>query len=187
MCANCGEPNTPSRLCSKCRAQPLDIEFIRSVAIFQDTLRNAIHHFKYNRLAGLAAPFGDLLAETWRANHFQADWLTPVPLHLARERDRGYNQAALLAQQLSDRIHIPTISRALTRTRITAVQMELKAADRRTNVAGAFACSEARVRGRRVAVIDDVCTTGATLEACAQALFQAGAASVFALTLARTP
>jgi ComF family protein len=187
MCAKCGEPNTPSRLCSKCRQYTLNIEVIRSVAIFQGTLRNAIHRFKYERLASLAAPFGDLLTDAWRANDFQADWIVPVPLHPARERDRGYNQAALLAQQLSDRTHIPTLPRALKRTRVTAVQMELKAAERRTNVAGAFACSEARVRGQRVVVIDDVCTTGATLEACAQALSQAGAASVFALTLARTP
>jgi ComF family protein len=187
MCAKCGEPNTPSRLCSKCRQYSLNIDFIRSVAIFHGTVRNAIHRFKYERLAGLATPFGDLLAETWLANNFQADWIIPVPLHPARERDRGYNQAALLAQRLSDRTHVPALPHALKRTRVTAVQMELKAAERRTNVAGAFDCSEARIRGKRVVVMDDVCTTGATLEACAQALSQAGAASVFALTLARTP
>jgi ComF family protein len=187
LCAKCGEPNTPSRLCSNCRQHPLKIEFIRSVAIFQGTLRDAIHRFKYERLASLYGPFGDLLAEHWLAHQFQADWLVPVPLHSARQRDRGYNQSALLARHMSDRIHTPTIENALKRVRATAIQMELNAIERRENVAGAFECVDARIQTKRICVIDDVCTTGATLDACAAALYRAGAASVFALTLARTP
>ena len=187
MCAKCGEPDTPGCLCGKCRQHPLNIEFIRSVAIFQGTLRNAIHRFKYERLSSMAKPFGDLLARYWIENRFEADWIVPVPLHSARQRDRGYNQAALLAQRLSERSRHPAIEQGLKRTRATAVQMELKAAERRKNVAGAFECHAAQIKGKRVAVIDDVCTTGATLEACAEALYEAGAASVFALTLARTP
>ncbi|HET7376068.1 MAG TPA: ComF family protein [Anaerolineae bacterium] len=135
----------------------------------------------------MAKPFGDLLARYWIENRFEADWIVPVPLHSARQRDRGYNQAALLAQRLSEQSHRPVIEQGLKRTRATAVQMELKAAERRKNVAGAFECRAAQIKDKRVAVIDDVCTTGATLEACAEALYQAGAASVFALTLARTP
>lgn len=187
MCAKCGEPNTPGGLCSKCRQHPLKIEAIRSVAIFQDTLRAGIHRFKYERLASMAGPFGDLLADYWLEHQCRADWIVPVPLHSARQRDRGYNQSALLAKRLSDRTHIPTLENGLKRIRVTAVQMELDAARRRLNVAGAFECSELQVKGKRMCVIDDVCTTGATLAACAEALYHAGAASVFALTLARTP
>ncbi len=187
MCAKCGEPRTPSRLCGKCRQHPLKIEFIRSVVIFQGTLRDAIHRFKYDRLSSLAEPFGDLLAQCWIANNFQADWIVPVPLHSARQRDRGYNQAALLARRLADRTQTRTIEPALKRIRITAVQMELDAAERRQNVAGAFECVDRRITAKRVCLVDDVCTTGATLDACAEAVYQAGAASVFALTLARTP
>lgn len=187
MCAKCGEPNTPSRLCSKCRQHPLKIEFIRSVVIFQGTVRDAIHRFKYERLSSLAGPFGDLFAQYWITNNLQADWIVPVPLHSARQRDRGYNQSALLAKRLSDRTYTPAIEPALKRIRITAVQMELDAAERRKNVAGAFECVDQRIKAKRVCIIDDVCTTGATLDACAVALYQAGAASVFALTLARTP
>jgi ComF family protein len=187
LCAKCGEPNTSSRLCSKCRQHPLKIEFIRAVVIFQGTIRDAIHRFKYERLSSLAGPFGDLLAQYWIDNNLQADWLVPVPLHSARQRDRGYNQSALLARRLSDRTQTPTIGQALKRIRITAVQMELDAAERRKNVAGAFECVDRRIKDKRVCIIDDVCTTGATLDACAEAVYQAGAASVFALTLARTP
>jgi ComF family protein len=185
-CDRCGEPHTIG-LCTKCRAQPLQIESIHSVVIFQDKVRHAIHRFKYERLAGLAEPLGDVLAEGWRAQQLAADWLIPVPLHPARQRERGYNQSELLARRLSQRVNVPYSATALTRTRLTAVQMTLDAAQRKANVAGAFATVDARLRGARVVVIDDVCTTGATLDACAAALLAMGAASVAGLTVARTP
>ena len=187
MCAKCGEPNTPHRLCAKCREHPLQIDFIRSVVIFQGTLRQAVHHFKYQRLSSLADLFGDWLGDYWIENQLHADRIMPVPLHPARERERGYNQSGLLAKRLAKRVGVPVAEAGLQRIRATAVQMELDAAQRRLNVAGAFACVDPAVRQKRVAVIDDVCTTGATLDACAAALLQAGAASVFGLTLARTP
>jgi ComF family protein len=155
--------------------------------LFDGVLRQAIHRFKYERLAAMADPFGDMLADYWRAEQLAADWLIPVPLHPSRERDRGYNQSELLARQLARRVNVPVSSHGLRRIRATAVQMTLNAAQRRENVAGAFECGEQRVRGKRVVIVDDVGTTGATLEACAQAVLQAGAASVMGLTLARTP
>jgi ComF family protein len=187
FCEKCGEPNNPTRLCSKCRALLLQIEQIRSVALFLGPLRQGIHRFKYERLAGLADPFGAMLADYWRTMQLTADWLVPVPLHPSRERDRGYNQSNLLAQCLATQVGISVIAKGLRRTRVTAVQMELNAAQRKENVSGAFACADERVRGARVIIIDDVCTTGATLEACAVALLKTGAASVMGLTLARTP
>jgi ComF family protein len=186
-CEKCGEPSVSDQLCANCRAHPLQIEKIRSVALFEGVLRQAIHRFKYERLASMAEPFGEMLAVYWRAELISADWLIPVPLHPSRERDRGYNQSDLLARQLARRVNVPFSGRGLRRTRATAVQMTLNAAQRRENVAGAFECVESRVRGARVVIVDDVATTGATLEACAQAVLKAGAASVMGLTLARTP
>ena len=187
LCEKCGAPSKVDGLCASCRAQPLRIDRIRSVALFQGPLRQAIHRFKYQRLAGLADPFGDLLADYWCEHHFTADWLVPVPLHSARERDRGYNQSALLARRLSQQVNVPVADYGLRRTRATAVQMELHAAQRKINVAHAFGDVDSRLRGARVVVIDDVCTTGATLDACGDALCKAGAVSVMGLTLARTP
>jgi ComF family protein len=186
-CEKCGQMLAADQLCTSCRAHPLQIEKIRSVALFEGVLRQAIHRFKYERLSGLAEPFGEMLAAYWRAEQLAADWVIPVPLHSSRERDRGYNQSELLARQLARRVNAPLSGKGLRRTRATAVQMTLDAAQRRENVAGAFECVEPRVRGARVMIVDDVSTTGATLEACAQAVLKAGAASVMGLTLARTP
>ena len=185
-CDKCGEPNTHG-LCHNCQAQLPQIETIYSIAIFDGQLRHAVHRFKYERMSSLAEPFGKILYDYWHARSLHADWLIPVPLHAARQRERGYNQAELLAQQLSRHINVPTLPVGLRRTRVTKVQMQLNAAERKVNVAGAFACDDRRVSGRRIVVIDDVCTTGATMDACAIALLQAGAASVIGLTLARTP
>jgi ComF family protein len=186
-CEKCGEPFVADRLCANCRNYPLVIDKIRSAALFDGVLRQAIHRFKYERLSGLAEPLGDLLADYWCAEQLTADWLIPVPLHPSRERDRGYNQSELLARQLARRVNVPVSSKGLRRTRATAVQMTLNAAERRQNVAGAFECVEVQVRGARVMIVDDVGTTGATLDACAQAVLKAGAVSVMGLTLARTP
>ncbi len=186
-CEKCGEPFVTDRLCANCQRHPLVINQIRSVALFDGVLRQAVHRFKYERLSSLAEPFGDMLAAYWLAAQLVADWLIPVPLHPSRERDRGYNQSDLLARQLGQRVGVPVSSRGLRRTRATAVQMTLNAAERRQNVAGAFECVEPRVQAKRVVIIDDVGTTGATLDACAQAVLQAGAAAVMGLTLARTP
>ncbi len=185
-CEKCGAPFVTDRLCASCCVHPLAIERIRSVAMFDGVLRHAIHRFKYQRLSSMAEPFGEMLADYWRAEQLTADWLIPVPLHPSRERDRGYNQSELLARQLARRVKVPISSKGLRRTRATAVQMALNAAQRRENVAGAFECVEPRVRGKRVVIIDDVGTTGATLDACAQVVLKAGAASVMGLTLART-
>jgi ComF family protein len=113
---------------------------------------------------------------------FETDAVVPVPLHYSRQRERGFNQAADLARCLN----LPTI-RALRRTRATLAQAELPAARRHANVRGAFAATRhaARLKGRVVTLVDDVSTTGATLEACARELKACGVREVRALTAAR--
>jgi len=111
--------------------------------------------------------------------------MVPVPLHRARRRRRGFNQAALLAEALSEKIGVSVDIGTLVRHRPTAAQVGLDAEERTRNVRDAFRCVTGRAEGKVVLLIDDVCTTGSTLEACAVALREGGAKSVKAMTLAR--
>lgn len=162
---------------------------LRVVGSYQGSLRLCIHALKYNGQTHLAEPLGTLLAEAYRGYGLQADLLMPVPLHKEREQQRGYNQTVLLARQCATELGIPLREDILLRTRATAAQAELKAWERQQNVAGAFAChsqfTTGALFGRTILVIDDVCTTGSTLEACAAPLFAAGARSVCGLVVAR--
>lgn len=168
-------------LCNRCRTAPLPIERIRSVVYFEGVIRQAMHQFKYKGITALAEPLGGLMAEYLMEHPMPIDVVVPVPLHAARQRDRGYNQAGLLARQLEE----PVDEDTLVRQRATAPQVELDAEQRRENVRGAFRCSGEGLSGRRVLLVDDVCTTGSTLGACAVALRDGGARSIQALTLAR--
>ena len=184
ICLVCGTPLLHGDLCRACRRAPLEIDGIRSVGLHQGPLRHAIHGLKYRRQRDLVGPLAGLLAAYLNDHPLPADVLVPVPLHRERQRERGYNQSALLARGIAGP-ELPVVEDALVRLRPTAVQMTLGRDERRQNVAGAFGCRDGALRGRRVLLIDDVCTTGATLEACAAAARQAGAASVWALTLSR--
>ncbi len=114
-----------------------------------------------------------------------SDVIIPVPLHRDRHRKRGFNQAALLAEELSGQINVPMDQTTLTRHRATASQIGLDFDERRRNVDDAFRCVANGLAGRRVLLVDDVYTSGSTLGACAVTLREGGASSVEALTLAR--
>lgn len=187
ICPLCGQTQERMELCARCAGEPLRIDGIRSVALFEGTLRQAIHRFKYRSARDLAAPLGEMIADFWREHPLSADLIVPVPLHARRLKERGYNQAQLLADQLGGAIGITVAGDVLRRTRYTMAQARLDGGQRRQNVQGAFLCQDSRVRDRPVLLIDDICTTGATLESCSVALREGGACSVWALTLARTP
>lgn len=155
------------------------------MAIHDGALRQAIHHLKYRRRRELTEALGGLLAAYWREASLPADLVVPVPLHASRQEERGYNQAALLAHGLTAHVSLTLNETDLIRTRDTAPQVELKAAERRSNVRDAFVWIGDGLDGASVLLIDDVCTTGSTLGACALALRQADAGPVWALTLTR--
>jgi ComF family protein len=185
LCAHCGLSQARIGLCSKCQDTSSYLETIRSVAPHLWPLRPAVHALKYEGLRAVAAPLAELLAQCWLAEGSPADVIVPVPLHPRRVRQRGYNQSALLAQALGLRLGVPVRCQVLARQRDTRSQVGLSAWERRDNVWGAFVCGDNGLSGMRILLVDDVFTTGATLEACAHALRAAGAARVHALTLTR--
>jgi len=171
--------------CPTCATQAPGFDYARSAALYDGPLREAIHALKFGRRRALASPLGDLTVKQCAVSLPDGiDALIPVPLARARERERGFNQAALLARRIGRRLDIPIRSRWLARVRSTRPHRDLSTAERRANVCDAFRAS-ARVAGCHVLVVDDILTTGATLDACARALRAAGARRIGALTVAR--
>jgi ComF family protein len=171
--------------CALCVSDPPPYDYARSAALYEGPLRDAIHALKFSGRRALASPLGDLAAEQCATSLPDTiDALIPVPLARTRERERGFNQAALLARRIGSHLHVPIRSSWLARIRSTRPQTELSATERRANVRDAFRASN-RVAGHHVLVVDDILTTGATLHACARALRAAGARRVGVLTVAR--
>lgn len=140
---------------------------------------------KYNGLFALAEPVAGLMIEAWTRWQIPVDVVVPVPLHADRERKRGYNQSALLARHLCHRLNLALTQEALQRVRYTRPQVELSAVERLANVANAFQADPGQVAGRNVLLIDDVCTSGATMIAATEALLGAGAKTVSGYAVAR--
>lgn len=184
LCPRCSAAVGAPGPCPTCRAHPPAFDAARAAYRYAGPLPPAIHRFKYGGERALGELLGELLAEAAAGLAPAVDLVVPVPLHPARRRERGYNQSELLARAVAARLARP-LSLALARQRPTPPQVGRGAAERRRNVAGAFAWQGEPLTGRRVLLIDDVCTTGATFDACARALRPHGPAGVEALALAR--
>ncbi|MDX1616373.1 MAG: phosphoribosyltransferase family protein [Candidatus Promineifilaceae bacterium] len=162
----------------------MPLKRIRAAVLYTDPVREVLHQYKYSGYYALATPLADLMVAAWARWQFPVDVVVPVPLHHAREHQRGFNQAALLVSSIGDRLNWNSDDEALWRTRPTRPQLGLNGAERRANVAGAFQGVPERLVDRRVLLIDDVFTTGATLAAAADAALAAGARTVSAYCLA---
>jgi ComF family protein len=185
FCPVCGDPvrswRAPLDRCADCRVQRPHVSSGRTAGPYEGALRSILQAFKYDRRRSLAAPLRQLMRERGAAVLAGADCVVPVPLHWRRRWRRGFNQALELSRDLG-----PPVVRALRRHRNTRTQTDLPAAARHRNVRDAFAVRGAvSIAGLRVVLVDDVSTTGATLEACARSLIAAGAAEVRTLTAAR--
>lgn len=184
-CAHCGYPlPTATAPCPECRVRPLTITRIQAAVWHQDALRAAVHALKYYRRRDVAVPLARFLVDRIAQSDAPYDFVTSVPLHPTRELARGYNQAELLAEHAAASCNMKYI-RVLERTRETADQIGLDGKARQLNVANAFRANSGLVTCKTILLIDDVTTTGATLEACASALLTAGAHAVYGLAVAR--
>jgi competence protein ComFC len=192
FCERCGLPYqgaiTSRFECANCRKSDLQFRSARSAVIAGKQVLEIIHRYKYNRafwfepllaqwLSSQAAP--ELGQEQW-------DFIVPVPLHPAKQREREFNQAERLGRRLSAATHIPLHARLVQRVQATKTQTLLSRPERIANVRNAFAPRRgARLNGERLVLVDDVMTTGATTSDCARALRQAGAGEVMVWTVAR--
>ena len=195
ICRVCGIPlptfagaSDEQRLCPECQNRTYAFDCVRSYALYDRAVIKAILLLKFERMEPLGAWFAARLAEIAEreAELLGADVVVPVPLHRIREEERGYNQADLLARPLAKRLKQTCQPVLLVRTRPRPEKRLLSFDERWASVRGAFATRPGtRVDNRRVLLVDDVLTTGATLHACARALREAGASSVVGLTVAR--
>jgi ComF family protein len=203
MCGCCGRPfffeagpppsalpdsSGPTPLCRLCRVKFYAFDRARSFAVYDDALIEAVLLLKYEEITRLGGWFAARLAELVEreAAEWRADVVVPVPLHRDRQRERGYNQAELIARPLARRLGLKIERYLLARTRPRPAQLVLSRTEHWKSVRGAYATREGlKVDNLRVLLIDDVLTTGATLDACARALKKAGAAAVLGLTVAR--
>lgn len=186
LCRRCSAPISQGTICRKCRMEECDLDGVYSVFEYGGTIRQAILQLKYHNIRTLADPLSRFLAEYLSEHDLSFDIIIPVPIHRRRLRERGYNQTALLARRLSRMARIPVMEGALIRTRHTPSQAKSDSVEqRRENIRDAFSCVSWNVSDKHILLIDDVCTSGATLNSCAASLKSAGAASVWGLTLAK--
>lgn len=184
-CDRCWLP-LRGQICFSCIIEPTRLTHLRAVFRYEGGVRRMVHAFKFGGQSALAPDLGRLLARAFEQHGLDADVLVPVPLTVSRHRARGYNQALLMANEVSKLTGVPVVE-ALRRTGHSVAQASSATAEeRRRNVESVFGLAKGRdVLGANVLLIDDVATTGATLDACAAALLDAGASSVSAGTLAR--
>ena len=185
ICPVCGIPNPTGSLCTRCEENHPKYAALRSWAVFGGEIRNAIHRMKYRRDIGLGEALARPMINCLLKLNWTLDIITSVPLGLARFAERGYNQATLLARPIALYMRIPFSPHVLARVRETRSQVGLSLPDRQENMMGAFQANRKSFQGKSILVVDDVATSGATFDAVANALLDAGAACVYGFTLAR--
>lgn len=192
LCRACGTPlelaGDTEALCGACLARPSHLTHCRAALVYDDASRKLILGFKHGGHTDSLNLMGNWMQLAGRDLWPGADMLLPVPLHALRRLHRRFNQSGLLASALCARTGLPVVVHGLKRTRHTPMQGHKTVKGRQRNVQGAFqvpASAKPELQGKRIVLIDDVRTSGATLESCAHVLLRAGAAQVSAVTLAR--
>jgi len=172
-------------MCDKCKSDPPAYRMMRSWAVFDAPVQNALHAIKYRGNVGLADSVAIQMLDFVRALEWEVDLLLPAPLGRQRLKERGYNQVALVARPLAYEMGWGYMPGALKKTRETRSQVGLTVSERRKNVLDAYQAESGIVRRKNIVLMDDVSTTGSTISSCTDALLTAGASEVYVLTIAR--
>ena len=192
LCPRCGIPfpaeEDNDHLCGQCLTEERPYALARSVGRYEGALLTAIHKFKYHGKTGIGKALGNIMADfasgIWEMGTF--DLIIPVPLHIKKLRERGFNQAVIMARELSKRFAVPLDFSSLKRVKFTPPQVGMGRKERSLNVKGAFSAVKPRnISGKKILLIDDVYTTGSTLMECSRVLIGAHAGAVAILTMAR--
>lgn len=185
-CSICGRFPVQSGICDKCRDSLPFYSSSRSWAVYAEPLRQALHTLKYRNNLGLGQIFAEKLALIIRQNQWQPDIIVPIPLCKSHLKERGYNQAEQLTFPLSLILKIPQETKAVKRIKETASQVKLDRTERFKNLEDAFLGNPAKLKSKKVLLVDDIVTTGATLNSCSKAILAAGGSSVYCITVAQT-
>ena len=186
VCPYCNAYVSTSGHCPKCMNRKPAYKQFRAFAFYGGVIREAIHHLKYQNDVGVARVLASYLLKVIQAENWEFDLVVPVPLSRKKQEQRGYNQAERLAQPVAAALGKPISTQALSRIRENASQVDLDVKLRRENVRGVFEADPAIVKGKRILLIDDVFTTGATLESASQALRDAKSDFVYTVTVGRS-
>ncbi len=198
FCLKCGLPLNETwkndLRCERCMKNNYNFAYARSPGEYSGSLKDILHLYKFGQNEHLAVPLSELVMKMAGSQllpgdrTFDADAIIAVPLHRKREKKRGFNQSYLIARQLGKKLGIKVEKKVLIRSRDSIPQIELPPYKREKNVRGAFTIRNAfRVRGRKIFLIDDIFTTGATVSECAKVLKEAGAREIVVFTVAHTP
>lgn len=186
-CRRCGKELLADGSCPLCSVlREIAFDAVRSAFVYDGTIRDAIHKFKFKQKLGLSYTFANAIFSVYLNQNWQVDWVLPVPISKERLNERGYNQSAWVAKTFSLKSDLPYTVNGIWKRRNTAHQAALTESERRKNLGGAFKAEPVIVKGKSVLLIDDVLTTGTTINECARALRNAGAERVYGLTVAAT-
>lgn len=186
LCQRCGRSLLyVAPVCGECMQPSFTLQQVRAPLAYLDPISRVIQRLKYEGLFALAKPLAQILAASWPDWAVNPEIIVPIPLHKRREKQRGFNQSALLARHLGHALGITVNEAAMTRAKNTIPQIGLSPDERQENVRDAFVADAQMVKGKQILLVDDVYTTGATMSAAAHALLVSGAGGVSAYCLAR--
>lgn len=187
FCRKCGRQILLDDICEDCKETPPPYDVLRSWAEFNGPLRDALHHLKYRSDIALGDTLSRPLIRLLKEYNWDIEIVIPIPIGKQHHKERGYNQAALIAYPIALALGINYSDKLIKRIKETKSQVNLSSTERFKNLYSAFQGNSAKLNGKKVLLVDDVTTTGATMISCAKALVESGCERIYCLTVAKTP